>query len=142
MSMYRSLRSTATSTAPLLSPVRCRTLVVGEQGMPIRGILSQLAERSLFRYPCISTENGFTKKNCYASGLPKNGSNAYGSAMTSSLGYCSKANKLAKDIKTYLEGEGLRVLDWATAFRPGRTIMEEVRHGGSVQVRALPVYCG
>src|SRR5262249_27686743 len=43
------------------------------------------------------------------------------------FGYCSKANELARNIKAFLANEsGLRVLDWATDFRPGRTIMEEI----------------
>jgi predicted nucleotide-binding protein len=43
------------------------------------------------------------------------------------FGYCSKADELAQKIKTFLTDEsGLRVLDWATDFLPGRTIMEEI----------------
>jgi predicted nucleotide-binding protein len=43
------------------------------------------------------------------------------------FGYCSKADELAQNIKRFLADEsGLRVLDWATDFRPGRTIMEEI----------------
>jgi predicted nucleotide-binding protein len=43
------------------------------------------------------------------------------------FGYCSKADKVARNIKTYLTDEvGMRVLDWATDFQPGQTIMEEV----------------
>lgn len=42
------------------------------------------------------------------------------------FGYCSKADSLAKSIKDYLEESGLTVFDWATGFRLGRSIMEEV----------------
>jgi predicted nucleotide-binding protein len=43
------------------------------------------------------------------------------------FGYCSKADELAQKIKSFLTDEsGLRVLDWATDFLPGRTIMEEI----------------
>jgi predicted nucleotide-binding protein len=43
------------------------------------------------------------------------------------FGYCTKADELAQNIKTFLADEsGLRVLDWATDFRPGCTIMEEI----------------
>jgi len=43
------------------------------------------------------------------------------------FGYCSKADKLARNMKRFLTDEaGMRGLDWATDFRPGRTIMEEI----------------
>jgi predicted nucleotide-binding protein len=42
------------------------------------------------------------------------------------LGYCSKANPLANNLKSYLIDPGFSILDWATDFRPDRTIMEEV----------------
>jgi predicted nucleotide-binding protein len=48
------------------------------------------------------------------------------------FGYCSKASQIAQNIKKFLEDGGLRVLDWATAFRPGRTIMEEVKRAATV----------
>jgi predicted nucleotide-binding protein len=45
------------------------------------------------------------------------------------FGYCSKANTIARNIKSYLTEEaGMRVLDWATDFRHGHTIMEEIAH--------------
>jgi predicted nucleotide-binding protein len=43
------------------------------------------------------------------------------------FGYCSKASKVARNIKSYLTDEvGMRVLDWASDFQPGQTIMEEI----------------
>jgi len=43
------------------------------------------------------------------------------------LGYCSKANDLAEEIRNYLESENFSVLDWARDFSPaGATILEEI----------------
>lgn len=43
------------------------------------------------------------------------------------LGYCSKANNCAIEIRSYLEAKGFSVLDWARDFRPaGATILEEI----------------
>jgi hypothetical protein len=43
------------------------------------------------------------------------------------LGYCSKANTCADEIRGYLERKGYSVLDWARDFKPaGTTIFEEI----------------
>lgn len=43
------------------------------------------------------------------------------------LGYCSRANKMASEIRSYLENKNFNVLDWAKDFRPaGATILEEI----------------
>ena len=43
------------------------------------------------------------------------------------LGYCSKANSIAKNIRTHLEAQGFSVLDWARDFKPaGVTIFDEI----------------
>src|SRR5207253_2158440 len=43
------------------------------------------------------------------------------------LGYCSKANSSAKEIRDYLESKGFSVLDWSRDFKPaGATILEEI----------------
>jgi predicted nucleotide-binding protein len=48
------------------------------------------------------------------------------------LGYCSKANSSAKEIRDYLESKGFSVLDWARDFRPaGSTILEEIERAAS-----------
>ena len=103
------------------------TLVVGEQGMPIRGILSQLGGTFVIQVPMPQYREWIDQKELLREPPAQEWLQRIRQRHDVFFGYCSKANKLAKDIKTYLEGEGLRVLDWATAFRPGRTIMEEVR---------------
>jgi hypothetical protein len=48
------------------------------------------------------------------------------------LGYCSKANSSAKEIRDYLESKGFSVLDWARDFRPAAaTILEEIEKAAS-----------
>lgn len=48
------------------------------------------------------------------------------------LGYCSKANSSAKEIRDYLESKGFSVLDWSRDFRPaGPTIIEEIERATS-----------
>lgn len=43
------------------------------------------------------------------------------------LGYCSKANSCAIEIRDYLEANGFSVLDWSRDFKPaGATILEEI----------------
>lgn len=108
------------------------TLVVGEQGMPMRGILSQLGGTLVIQVPMHKYTEWIEQKELLREPLAKEWLQRIRQRHDVFLGYCSKANKLAKDIKTYLEGDGLRVLDWATAFRPGRTIMEEVRRAAAV----------
>jgi hypothetical protein len=48
------------------------------------------------------------------------------------LGYCSKSNATAMGIKQLLTAKGFSVMDWATDFRPGRTIMEEVSRAAAM----------
>ena len=101
------------------------SLVIAEQGMLMRGILSGgsfvlqvpmqnatqwLAADSLAQAPPFQTwvERIEARHDVF-------------------FGYCSKANNVARNIRSYLAEEvGMRVLDWATDFRPGRTIMEEI----------------
>jgi hypothetical protein len=48
------------------------------------------------------------------------------------LGYCSKANRLARAIRGYLEKSGYSVLDWARDFKPaGSTILDEIERAAS-----------
>jgi len=48
------------------------------------------------------------------------------------LGYCSKANSSAKEIRDYLESKGFSVLDWSRDFKPaGATILEEIERAAS-----------
>jgi hypothetical protein len=51
------------------------------------------------------------------------------------LGYCSKANSCALEIRSYLEENGFSVLDWSRDFKPaGATILEEIE-GASKRCR-------
>lgn len=100
------------------------SLAIAEEGMPMRGILSEtfvievpmqtaldwLNDDELLREPPFEkwVERVKTRYDVF-------------------FGYCSKADELAQNIKRFLADEsGLRVLDWATDFTPGRTIMEEI----------------
>jgi predicted nucleotide-binding protein len=48
------------------------------------------------------------------------------------LGYCSKADSCATEIRDYLEKKGYVVLDWARDFRPaGATILEEIENAAN-----------
>src|SRR6185295_2622634 len=48
------------------------------------------------------------------------------------LGYCSKANSPAREIRDYLESKGYSVLDWSRNFRSaGATILEEIEGAAS-----------
>jgi hypothetical protein len=49
------------------------------------------------------------------------------------LGYCSKANSSAREIRSYLEGQGFSVLDWSRDFKSaGPTILEEIERAASL----------
>jgi predicted nucleotide-binding protein len=108
------------------------TLVVGEEGMHKRGILSQLGRSFPVQVPMHKYIDWIDQKELLREPTAQEWLKLVRTRHDVFLGYCSKANKLAEDFKTYLEGEGLRVLDWATAFRPGRTIMEEVQRAAAV----------
>ena len=56
------------------------------------------------------------------------------------FGYCSKADELAQNIKAFLSESGLRVLDWATDFRPGHTIMAEIARATATSRCAVSFY--
>ena len=47
------------------------------------------------------------------------------------FGYCGKARSTAEAIEKYLESLGLNVLNWATDFRFGKVILEEIHAGVS-----------
>jgi hypothetical protein len=108
------------------------TLVVGEQGMPVRGILSQLGGTFVVQVPMNDYTNWIAQKGLLLEPPAQEWLQRIRNRYDVFFGYCSMASKLAKDIKDYLEQDGLRVLDWATTFRPGRTIMEEVRRAAAV----------
>jgi predicted nucleotide-binding protein len=48
------------------------------------------------------------------------------------LGYCSKADSVALELRTFLENSGFSVLDWTRDFDPaGTTILEEIEQASS-----------
>lgn len=47
------------------------------------------------------------------------------------LGYCNTSSSIALNLKTYIEEKGVTVLDWATDFIPGRTIIEEIEEAAN-----------
>ena len=103
------------------------TFVVAEEGMQTRGILSQMGGSFVHQIP-MQQSTEWMRDDMLLDAPPfqkwvERVRNRYDVF----FGYCSKANNLAKKIKEYLINKrNLRVLDWATDFRPGRTIMEEV----------------
>jgi hypothetical protein len=113
---------------------RCRssmgslpTMVVGEDGMPYRGILSGLGSFVL-NVPMGNLDAWLATDQLSSAPPFKRWVEKVNARYdVCFLGYCSKADKLAKNIKNFLTKEsGLRVLDLATDFRPGHTIMEEI----------------
>jgi hypothetical protein len=102
------------------------TLVVAEEGMQLRGILSQVGGSFVLQLPTNDSDefarNGLTREPPFERWVER-----VRERYDVFFGYCSEADTLARNIKKYLVKEaGLRVLDWATDFRPGRTIMEEI----------------
>jgi hypothetical protein len=104
------------------------SLVIAEQGMHMRGILSSSVGGSfVLQVPMhnaadwLST-NSLAREPAFQSWVER-----VEARHDVFFGYCSKANNVARNIKSFLTDEaGMRVLDWATDFRPGHTIMEEV----------------
>lgn len=51
------------------------------------------------------------------------------------LGYCSKANSCARELRDYIESKGFTVVDWARDFKAaGSTILEEIENA-AIQCR-------
>ncbi len=103
------------------------TLVITEDGMPMRGILLPVGGSSILPVP-MQNPTAWLGTNALIStpGFEKWVENV-NARHDVFFGYCSKADNVARNIKSYLTDEaGFRVLDWATDFRPGRTIMEEI----------------
>jgi predicted nucleotide-binding protein with TIR-like domain len=106
---------------------RLPTLVVAEQGMHMRGILSQLGGTFVVQVPMPRSASWIARRELLDEPPTHEWLERVKGRCDVFFGYCSKASELARNIKTFLESDGLRVHDWATAFRPGRTIMEEVK---------------
>ncbi|HZF12539.1 MAG TPA: TIR domain-containing protein [Thermoanaerobaculia bacterium] len=103
------------------------TLVLAEEGMQMRGILSQAGGSFVLQIPMNNSAEWLAKDQLLQEPPFEKWVERVRGRYDVFFGYCSKADELARNIKKFLvEEAGLRVLDWATDFRPGRTIMEEV----------------
>lgn len=103
------------------------TLVFAEEGMPERGILSNSAGSFIMRIS-IQKPSAWPNNTQLLNSAPfEKWVSRVRERYDIFLAYCSKADAVARNIKQFLTNEaGMRVLDWATDFRPGRTIMDEV----------------
>jgi len=53
------------------------------------------------------------------------------------LGYCSRSDATAQEIKRYLLALGAKVLDWETDFIPGRTILEQIEQAAARSIGGI-----
>lgn len=103
------------------------SLVIAEEGMQMRGILSQMGGSFVLQVPMQDATEWLATDKILREPPFEKWVERVKARYDVFFGYCSKADELAQNIKTFLADEsGLRVLDWATDFRPGRTIMEEI----------------
>jgi hypothetical protein len=103
------------------------SLVIAEEGMPMRGILSQMGGSFVLQAPMQNAAEWLATDQLLREPPFEKWVERVRARYDVFFGYCSKADELAQNIKKFLADEsGLRVLDWATDFRPGRTIMEEI----------------
>lgn len=102
-------------------------LVFAEDGMSERGILSNSAGSFIIRIPMQKPSAWPSASQLLSSAPFEKWVSRVRERHDIFLGYCSKADAVAQNIKQFLTNEaGMRVLDWATDFHPGRTIMGEV----------------
>lgn len=103
------------------------SLVIAEEGMQMRGILSQMGGSFVIQVPMQNATEWLADDRLLSEPPFEKWVERIRKRYDVFFGYCSKADELAQNIKNFLVNRaGLRVLDWATDFRPGRTIMEEV----------------
>lgn len=102
------------------------SLVIAEEGMQMRGILSHTGGSFVLQVPTQNAAEWLASNSLLREPPFEKWVERVKARYDVFFGYCSKADELARNIKGFLVEEGLRVLDWATDFRPGRTIMEEV----------------
>lgn len=109
------------------------TLVIAEDGMNMKGILFEGGGLFILKVPAQLPPGSLTAAKLRQEPVFKD----WLKAVTADrfdlfLGYCSKADVLASNIRKYLEKRGFSVLDWSEHFRTGRTIMEEIERAASV----------
>jgi predicted nucleotide-binding protein len=103
------------------------SLVVAEEGMEMRGILSSTGGSFVLQIPKQNPAGWLATDKLTSEPAFERWVERIRARYDVFFGYCSKADKVARNIKTFLTDDaGLRVLDWATDFRPGHTIMEEI----------------
>jgi CheY-like chemotaxis protein len=103
------------------------SLVIAEEGMEMRGILSQMGGLFVLPVPMQNAAEWLATDKLLREPPFEKWVERVKARYDVFFGYCSKADELAHNIKTFLADEsGLKVLDWATDFQPGRTIMEEI----------------
>jgi len=103
------------------------TLVVTEEGMPMREILLPVGGSFSLQVPMRNPGEWLATNQLITTPTFEKWVEKINARHDVFFGYCSKADIVARNIKSYLTEEaGLKVLDWATDFRPGHTIMEEI----------------
>jgi predicted nucleotide-binding protein len=103
------------------------SLVIAEQGMEMRGILASAGGSFVLQVPMQKATEWLSTDSLAREPAFQRWVERVEARHDVFFGYCSKANKVARNIKSFLTDEaGMRVLDWATDFRPGHTIMEEI----------------
>ena len=103
------------------------TVVIAEEGMQMRGILSQMGGSFVLQVPMHNAREWLATDKLLSEPPFERWVEKVRGRHDVFFGYCSKADELAQSIKKFLvEEERMRVLDWATDFRAGRTIMEEI----------------
>ncbi len=103
------------------------TIIIAEEGMAERGILAQVGGSFVLKVPTSNSAEWLANDRLLAEPPFEEWVDEINNRYDVFFGYCSKANKLAQNLKGFLTNEcGMRVLDWPTDFQPGRTIMEEI----------------
>jgi CheY-like chemotaxis protein len=138
LALMRWMDSTGTTRIPIPSEyshfegalaLSCNlpSLVIAEEGMQTKGILSQMGGSFVLQVPVQNAAEWLATDKLLCEPPFEKWVEKIRARYDVFFGYCSKADELAQNIKTFLADEsGLRVLDWATDFRPGCTIMEEI----------------
>ena len=109
------------------------SLVIAEEGMQMRGILSQMGGSFVVQMPMQKADDWLASDQLLREPPFEKWVERVKARYDVFFGYCSKANEIAHNIKRFLADEsGLRVLDWATDFRAGCTIMDEVARATAV----------
>jgi predicted nucleotide-binding protein len=112
---------------------RLPTIVIAEEGMEFRGIVDQYDGSVTVAMPMDRASEWLASGSLLHAPPFEKWASDVKSRYDVFFGYCSQADSLAKNIKTYLvQKRRLRVLDWASDFKPGRTIMEEIARAAAL----------